>query len=287
MALRCSVNGRIAYDRFGFPILAACLFLAISGCEHFGFGDNKDKEDQVVPSGVVKYGLDSEIGVWAERSTCCPWSAVLTDSIKRGGTQSLRMELRKGDLVGEEPKSEFGFGPSQSKEGWYAFSVYFPVSFARDTIEESIAQWQSLPDFAAGEQWRSPPLLLGVLDDSLVLEIRTDSKKVTEQGRYTFTRLNLGALDKGAWQDWVFHIRWAYDYSGSIEVWKNKELILSRVNERNSYNDDLYPYLKMGLYKWGWSRDEKVDVSTRVIFIDEVAVGDERSSFNKVLPGGL
>jgi hypothetical protein len=278
-------SDRLKRKGYRFPVFFAIVLtlLITSGCEHFSV----DSEDNNPNGEVASFSFDKEIGKWSENGTCCTWSATLSDLVKRSGTKSIRFELRQGDVVDKIPHAELGMAPSKSKEGWFAFSVYFPAEFERDTIEESIVQWQSLPDFSAGETWRSPPLVLGVLNDSLVLEIRSDSKKITSQGKYSFERVNLGPLDKETWLDWVFHVRWAYDNTGIIEVWKNDKMVLSRINAPNSFNDDMYPYLKIGLYKWGWLENLKTKINSRAIYIDDVTVGNEKSGYDKVYPGHL
>ncbi|MCF2487396.1 polysaccharide lyase [Dyadobacter sp. CY347] len=273
-----------ATRRWAVMLVTACLPLLLGNCEPMHVDKPEEPIDMQHPADniLASYNFNEKIGEWSERNTCCDWSATLTDSIKRGGLRSARIELRKGDLSMGVPWSEFGLSPNKNREEWYAFSVYFPQSFVKDTMEESIVQWQALPDFSKGENWRSPPLLLGVLNDNVVLEIRSDSKEVNQQGDYSFTRLNLGKLEKEQWLDWVFHVRWAYDNTGIIEVWKNGKLILQRLNEPNAYNDAMYPYFKIGLYKWGWELKNKSVTNSRVIFIDEVKVGNERSGYEKV-----
>jgi hypothetical protein len=265
----------------------SCTSMLFWNCEHLDLSEEGSNGTQPgLPSTIIAdYNFDKEIGDWYERNTCCDWSATLSDTIKRAGAKSVRIELKKGDMVKGSPWSEFGLSPNKNKEEWYAFSVYFPKSFVKDTMEESIVQWQSLPDFAEGETWRSPPLLFGVLNDSLVLEIRSDSRKVNQQGQYTFERLNLGPVEKENWLDWVFRIRWAYDNTGIIEVWKNGTSVLKRINVPNSYNDNMYPYFKIGLYKWGWGQKTKTVTNSRVIYIDEITVGNENSGYDKVFAG--
>jgi hypothetical protein len=193
------------------------------------------------------------------------------------------VELRRNDVT-FGLRSQYGRAPNKNKEGWFGFSLYFPKSFVKDSIEESIVEWQALPDFSSGEQWRSAPLFLGVVDDRVVLEIRTDDKKVTEQYVYKFTRIDLGPLDKEVWSDWVMHIRWAYDNTGIVEVWKDKQLVVSRLGMPNSYNDATYPYLKVGINKWDWEKIASPKINVRAVYVDEVTIGNEISGFDKVNP---
>jgi hypothetical protein len=261
-----------------------CISILSLGCEHFSL-NHHDDDDEPKDGVLGNFGFDQEIGSWNYRALCCSWSAGLSDSVFRAGTKSLRFELRQGDIAGGDPLAELGFTPQKNREGWFGLSVYFPESFVKDTMEESIVKWQSAPDLNLGELWRSPPLLLGVLNDSLVLEIRTDHKKVTKQGEYTFERLNLAQITRKEWHDLVFHISWAHDDTGVIEIWKNGELLLSRVNKPNSFNDEQYPYFQVGLYKWGWDITRNTTINTRTVYIDQVRVGNEKASYDKVFPG--
>jgi len=233
---------------------------------------------------VSYYSFNQNVGSWYEKSECCTWSGVIDPSIKKSGTASLRVELQKNDISNGH-RSELGAEPSTlNKEGWYAFSVLLPSSYIKDSMEESIVQWQSKPDFTIGETWRSAPLFLGVLDDRFVLEIRTDPNKLTLQGQYDFVRIDLGAIEKEKWHDWVFHIKWAYDKTGVIEVWHNKKLVLTRASLPNSYNDETYPYFKFGIYRWGWDDAVNTTVTKRVLYFDELRIGNEKCNYALIAP---
>lgn len=234
-------------------------------------------------SSIVSYhNFDSSEGEWFEKSMFFPYSYALSDSTKKKG-RSLRIELRKGDGI----RAEFGTDPKLStKEGWFGFSVFFPLNFVKDrSSSESIVQFQARPDFDLGEYWRSAPLFLGVLNDRMILEVRTDSNKVTPQDKYNFERIDLGPLVKDEWLDCVFHIKWAHDNTGVIELWKNNILVYSRINKPNCYNDKLYPYFKIGIYKWDWASLSSSTTTQRNIFIDEVRIGNSNANYDKVYSG--
>ncbi|WP_171037849.1 polysaccharide lyase [Dyadobacter luticola] len=233
---------------------------------------------------VAYYDFENDMGNWYEKSMCCDWAIQLTKQVRRSGLGALKFEIRRQD--GNVSRSELGQKPiNTNQDGWYAFSTYFPSSFTQESSEDCITQWQAKPDLALGEEWRSPPMLLGILNDHFVLEVRTDANKITKQGNYTFNRIDLGPVEKENWLDWVFHVKWAYDNTGVIEIWRNKQLVLSRFNQPNSYNDDLYPYFKIGLYKWDWaSLANKSTSSSRVMYVDEVTIGTQFSSLTNVSP---
>ena len=282
---------RFSTIKRNFHVLLFLLSLSASviSCKNDDVGIKEDEDPDLIEADsflLAYHNFDGQLGNWFENSTCCTWAANINSTLKRAGTHSARFELRNNDAL-YDFQSQLGRAPNKNKEGWFGFSLYFPNTFVSDSLEDGIVQFQSLPDFAKGEEWRSPPVLLGVLNDSLVLEIRSDKKEVTKQGESTFTRINLGKLQKDAWLDWVFHIRWAYDDSGVLEVWKDGDLKVSRINLANSYNDLKFPYLKIGIGKWGWASapSRSPFIKERVIFVDEVTVGKENAGYDKVKPG--
>lgn len=61
-----------------------------------------------------------------------------------------------------------------------------------------------------------------------------------------------------------------------------RKKVIDRQNMSNSYNDAAYPYLKFGLYKEKWGPS----TSERVIYFDEVKIGDSNSNYDEIKPGG-
>jgi hypothetical protein len=230
---------------------------------------------------VSYYNFDSSIGNWYEKSTYYGYSATLSDVVKKKG-KSLRFELRKG----ENKRAELAIDPRLSTaESWYGFSIYIPASFTYDVSPESLVQFHSLPDFSSGEDWRSPPVMLGVMKDRLILDIRTNAKKVNKQDDFTFERADLGAVAKNVWVDYIVHAKWAYDNKGVLEIWQNRKLIYTRKQKANSYNDVAYPYIKLGIYKWDWAGASNSITTNRVVYFDEVRIGNKFTGFNGVATG--
>jgi hypothetical protein len=224
------------------------------------------------------FNFNQTIGSWYEKSTYYPYSATISDLVKKNG-KSLRFELRKG----EDKRSELAVDPHYTPaESWYGFSLYIPASFAYDVSPESLVQFHSLPDFSEGEDWRSPPVMLGVLKDRMILDIRTSAKRVNKQDDFTFERIDLGAVAKDTWKDYIIHVKWAYDNTGVLEIWQNKKLLFSRTQKANRYNDTFYPYIKIGIYKWDWAGVSNSITTNRVVYFDEVKIGNKFSGFNGV-----
>ena len=227
------------------------------------------------------YDFNTSIGGWYEISQRCSWSGTIQKVIKRAGTGALKVELRKADIPNGH-RSELGMEPSnKNADGWYAFALHFPPEYISDSMEESIVQWHAQPDMP-GEVNGSAPVFLGVVDNKYILELRTDPKKTTIQGDWTYKRIDLGPIDIGKWADWVFHIKWAYDNTGILEIWKNKVKVISRINLPNSFNDATYPYFKIGIYRYGWSTMPENPIKVRTVYVDEVKIGDGTANLEKM-----
>jgi hypothetical protein len=232
---------------------------------------------------VNYYNFNTSLGTWYERSITQSWSANISTDKKRAGSGSLRFELRKGDSkLGY--RTELGQEPGKEKEAWYGFSNFFPKEFIKDPIAEVVAQFNSRPDLDKGEAWRSPPLALGIMNDRFILDMRHDANAITK-GQPKMTRLDLGPVDKEVWNDWVIHVKWAWDNTGVLEIWKNNKLVVSRKNMPNAYNDATYPYFKTGIYKWDWANKSTPSVQKRVYFVDELTIGKSTATYNDVYPG--
>ena len=232
---------------------------------------------------VNYYNFNSSLGTWFERSITQTWSANISTEKKRAGSGALRFELRKSDSkLGY--RTELGQEPGTDKEVWYGFSNFFPKEYTKDPIAEIIAQFNSRPDLNKGEAWRSPPLALGIMNDRFILDMRSDANAITK-GQPKMTRLDLGPVDKEVWNDWVIHVKWAWDNTGILEIWKNNKLVVSRKNMPNAYNDATFPYFKTGIYKWDWANKSTPSVQKRIYFVDELTIGKATATYADVYPG--
>lgn len=101
----------------------------------------------------------------------------------------------------------------------------------------------------------------------------------------SFERIDLGLVTKSRWTDFVFHIKWAHNNTGVVELWRNDKLIYSRYNRANSFNDVLAPYFKIGVYKWEWEGISRSVSTERTLYIDEVRIGNDKATYNDVFPG--
>lgn len=211
----------------------------------------------------------------------------LSDSIARKGIFSARFELGKGDPLDNNGKrAELAMPPETEPERWYGFSQYFPASYASDPLPEIVGQWHATPDPGLTGTI-SPPISIWNENNHLKLVLQWASKlnaiNKTIDGKKEF---DLGDLPKGQWIDWAFHIKFSWQGDGILEVWKNKQKVVSYYGS-NSYNEQILPYFKIGIYKWPWDDAATAKSSpeqNRVVYYDEIRVGDKTADLDAVSP---
>jgi Polysaccharide lyase len=229
-------------------------------------------------------------------------SCVAVTSPNRGGPRAFRFTLRESDpMVHNGTRAEIGRNTGASAqahtEQWYGFSTFIPADWQSDTqTGDIIAQWHSPNDdeYAAGEPGKSPPLSLYITGDALKVANSWDPKEVTLDNNPTLGEpkgwrgsLWQGSVSelKGRWVDWVFHVKWNYDGNGFVQVWKDGQQIVSKTGP-NTYNDVGTITFKYGIYKSGWnnSNGSTNTVKKRVLYVDELRMGDRYSSYAEVAP---
>lgn len=81
----------------------------------------------------------------------------------------------------------------------------------------------------------------------------------------------------GEWEEIVLRVKWGYDTTGEMEIYRNRRLIFSRLNQPNCYNDVVGNQFKLGPY------GPFAGVSTdRHMYYKGLQVGDSNSSFAEV-----
>ncbi|MFD0766870.1 polysaccharide lyase [Mucilaginibacter lutimaris] len=229
----------------------------------------------------------ADIASWYEQSLFQPWSATIVTDKVRSGKSAIKFDLVRGKDLLNGPRAELGMKAQGNGEFWYGFSNYFPGTYASDPATEIIAQWQAMPDLSRGENWRSPPLGLEIKSDRYKLAIRWASAVVNDASNTAIDYLDLGPVTHNQWNDWVFHIKWGYN-SGVIQVWLNGKIIIERIGKPIGYNDLLYPYLKLGIYKWEWNNTKTISTSKeRSYYLDDVRVGNNLAKYEDVAPGDV
>lgn len=220
----------------------------------------------------------------------------------RAGTRSLKCDLTYtapdpdpvsmimpaiafSETLADEYAEAFEFNSSY----WIGCSVYLPPDWEFDnwnTGGECVLEFQGVPD---PEETKRPfSLIFSIWNDHWVIETTWDARETSPpgvgyEGRAVLYQQPLGA-SIGAWTDWVINVRFAWDADGLTRIWRQGALIVDREGP-NCANDDIGPHLFAGLYKWGW-RDGPTDVSSRVIYIDELRIANTDSGYGAVAPGG-
>ncbi len=219
------------------------------------------------------------------RETCCDDSVKLVSSPVRSSTSAVRFYLRKNDPdVAGSRRAEFFLLPIPSNvERWYGFSIFLPENWATDHAMDIVAQWHEYPDFSIGESWRSPPLSLSTMDGNWHIGRIWDPNPLTLKNTPGpgggAERIDLGGYTVGVWTDWIIHVKWSHRANGLLEIWKNGTLVVQRTGP-NTYNDQVGPYFKIGVYKPDWKyKPEKSTTETRTIYFDEVRIGDESANY--------
>lgn len=242
-----------------------------------------------VKTRAVNFIGDFETGDFSgwRQELCCQHSAQVVSSPTRSGEYAARFTLYKEDaLAANSRRAELKLDPvPANSEQWYALSIFVPQEYASDPSYDIITQWAGRPDFNLGEDWRQPIIALSIRDNRFRLSNRWDSKTITtNETRSGEVGWDLGAVVKEQWVDWVFHVKWSYGSDGLLEVWKNGKLVVKKVGP-NTYNDLTGPYIKVGIYKPQWKVKPELSRTTkRVIYLDEVRVGDAGASYDDVVP---
>ncbi len=163
---------------------------------------------------------------------------------------------------------------------WFALSTYLPMDWQNDSYSDIIFQIHERPSDC--ETWRSPPLYLRINNDKMQLNVRWDAKECSDGNKAEGTATIYSTpIVKGRWVDWVFKVRWDYrkEGEGYVEIWQDN---IKRPGYQgpNCYNDKKEMYLKAGIYKInGW----KDGVTNRVLYIDEVKMGNETCTYKKIM----
>jgi hypothetical protein len=212
----------------------------------------------------------------------------IVDDPVRAGRHAVRFEVprRLGSF-----RSEIALpGVPLFSDYWYGFSIFVPADWVDDPQDgDIVAQWHG----SAGEDKKQfkvegdgkgrPPVALSLHGSQWQVAVNSSSavvKDAKDWANYGSKKeqFPLGAFRKGAWTDWVFHMRWSYKADGLLEIWQNGKVVLTHPGP-NCYNDPNGPYFKIGIYHPAWKdfegekfNQQKVIIPRKVIYHDEVRV---------------
>jgi len=205
---------------------------------------------------------------------------------KKDNNYCVKFTIKKLDtLSGSGYRAELkGSEIPIDSERWYGLSVFLPESYITDTIPESFIQWHNMPNFKRGESWAR-------------YKFQNPFRIETRNGRFYFVHqfstipedanspiasksYDLGPYQTDKWTNWVIHFKLSYKSDGLFEIWKDGKKALA-LKGHNYYNDDSGPYLKLGLYKWGFLESA---LKERTVYIDDMRIGNELAVYKDVAP---
>lgn len=185
-------------------------------------------------------------------------------------------------------------------EYWVAFAIYLPDDWQLDPTGGEIL-WQLHGSKDDGEKSRNPNMTIRIDGANWKLSRKWGAKKImTSKSDYDgATTTILAPWETGRWTEFVLNFKLSYKDDGFLNVWMDGEKVAS-IKGGNTYNDDVGPYMKFGIYKnnWGNRSDWEANYannkhprgplgsgfSKRLHYIDEVRIGDKNESYQSMAP---
>lgn len=206
---------------------------------------------------------DWDVGDW-------DYALQFVNTVAYKGSKSARFEIHEDqELVATGKRSEItivkGEDGDIAKNTWYSFAVYFPSDgYEYDDEREVINQWF---------QGDSPATSIRTEEDKVILE--------TGNTKDSRTEYVISSIVKDKWHTVVMHFVHSYGSDGLIELWYDGQKKLT-IKGGNMY-DDILPKWKIGLYKSAFKYGTS-DVTKRVIFFDNVKVGNASATYDTMIP---
>ena len=244
---------------------------------------------------------------WFNQQSCCSYS-VVPAPLTYKGSQALKFDLRRTDpVVSNRHRSEITQPgePPGTLTRWYGAAFYLANNYEPDPQPEAIWQWHQ--ESTSG----SPPFAIWLRDGYLEV-LRTMSTaidggwEVRPPYDSRYPRLKLNGQDVLApvnqWFTLVINIKWTTNGTGYIHIWFNGQLAFSRTpgmalpqpQAQVPTAVDLgitdYAqgggggnYMKIGVYKWTFPNALDT-ITSRVMYVDEIRVGNANATYNDVAP---
>lgn len=184
-----------------------------------------------------------------------------------GGGKALRFELRAGDPPNNSGTRTEVYYPQRLQEAWYSFKCYFPSA---EYADETGNSRESICQFHQGGGSGSPYNMLLVEKGQFRLFLDND------MGRNL--RLDIGPQTKDTWHEFVFYTKFSQYEEGHIKLWKDGSLVADEPGANLAAGFSL-PELKLGLYKWDWNNGGVTTTDKRVLWLDDVKVGNKDATY--------
>lgn len=204
---------------------------------------------------------------WNGTDAAASYSVTRVAEYPNTGKFSTRYELRKTDAsVGGNKRAETRRASNDEptlQERWYGASIYLPSDYVYDQAPELLFQLHDLSS-------SSPPFAIWT---------KAGQWEIVQFGNQ---ETKLGVYEKDKRVNWVVHIKWSMGSDGLVEVWKDGAKVLTKPGKNSNYLTGCY--LKTGIYKWPWGASQSSSTIKRIVYIDDVRIGNQFSNYNDVSP---
>jgi hypothetical protein len=172
-------------------------------------------------------------------------ATIVRDHVREGG-YAARFEVRpKSDLSlpgGDRSEALTRTGEVAGTESWWAWSTYFDSNFNPnpDSQWNVFTQWHH--NGSTGQA--NVSFMVDTASSPWNIQIHTFGGD-QDQNKQVFP---LADFQRNVWYDFVFHVRWAPDNTGFVEVWLNGNRVVPLTYRPTTYAG-MGVYLKQGLYR--------------------------------------
>jgi len=172
-------------------------------------------------------------------------ATIVRDRVREGG-YAARFEVRpKADLTlpgGDRSEALTRTSEVAGSESWWAWSTYFDTDFNPnpDSAWNVFTQWHHTG--STGQA--NVSFMVDTASSPWNIQINAFGGD-QDQNKQVF---RLADFQRNVWYDFVFHVRWAPDNTGFVEVWVNGERVVPLTYRPTTYAG-MGVYLKQGLYR--------------------------------------
>jgi len=249
-----------------FFIFSSLLMLAAT-CKNEA-EDNDGRENLLIESG---FEGNNPFKGWGNSQHCCDYSLTQSHDKSSEGNNSLRIEVRSTDpQTSRSIRSELTQdGDGVGAERWYGFNIFLE-NWTDDEAGECVFQWhpENLTGTATAALWTSGGRYVFVMN----------AGDVNSYNEY----IDIGPIISNQWVSWVIHVKWASDKTGIMQVWKNRNLVVDKSGVATA--PPVGTYFKLGINKFGWGIQPST-TTQRILYYDDVRIGNEKASYEDVIPG--
>ena len=212
----------------------------------------------------------------------------ISSAVARSGNQSMRFGWSPAQYDGTNRSTHAELATDALKNGeterWYGYSIYMPADQMADDDEPIVfCQWHGVPD--PGEQHTVPPLAFYLeANNQVKVYYRASDVAITkyQQAPTSQKITHIGSAIYDRWVDYVVHVKWAATgNTGILEIWQDGKQIVDEQNVNIGYQELAKPYWKIGIYAW----TGKSKYAERVLYYDEVRIGNATATYEMVKPG--